>query len=352
MRCHYLVVMSRTVKYHRPLNREGRTGTPSLSGRRPDILTCPRLPCRPAPKSKEYPSLTRLPSTEGPVVTVVLPFRNAAATLDAAVRSIQWQSLPDWRLLLVDDGSTDDSLAMARGFADARIEVLSDGHALGISARLNAAVAATATPYLCRMDADDVAFPERLARQLAVLEAHPEVDIVATSVLVFSTQGGPTGTLRVATDHAAVAARPWRGFLFPHPSWMGRTSFFRRHPYRSRYDGAEDQALLYEACRTGRFLGIDEVLLGYREDARTFGKLQQRRHAYWRAVAEIGGARGDMIDVLLLSLLQPLRIAGDAARTWFGASWAKHRLAAVPPELETRWEAVRSDLAAGPVDAR
>lgn len=259
------------------------------------------------------------------------------------------QSLPNWRLLLIDDGSTDHSLEIARSFADSRIEVQSDGRGLGISNRLNAAVTQTVTPYLCRMDADDVAYPKRLARQVATLEENPDIDLVATSVLVFSTRSGPLGVLRVAPSHSTIAASPWRGLIFPHPSWMGRTGFFRRYPYRPGYDGAEDQALLYEACRESRFLGIDEILLGYREDHRPLRKLFQRRLAFWRAVTALGSARGDMMDVMLLSLLQPIRIVGDAVRVYFGASWAGHRRAPISADIEAEWGDVRRRFAVAPV---
>ncbi len=119
-----------------------------------------------------------------PLVSVVIIFLNPGARyLDEAIASVRAQTLGDWELLLVDDGSTDDSsaVALAAAAADpARIHHLEHpGHEnRGMSASRNLGIATARGRYLAFLDADDVYLPERLAHQVAVLEAHPEVGMV------------------------------------------------------------------------------------------------------------------------------------------------------------------------------
>lgn len=118
-----------------------------------------------------------------PHVSVVMPVHNAAATLARAVTSIQGQTLTDWELLAVDDGSTDASCKMLIEFAalDPRIRVLTIARS-GIVAALNAGLGAAASPYVARMDADDESHPERLAAQAAALDADGELGLVGCLV--------------------------------------------------------------------------------------------------------------------------------------------------------------------------
>lgn len=119
-----------------------------------------------------------------PLVSVIIIFLNpSAAFLEEAIASVRAQTLEEWELLLVDDGSNDDSSAAARAAAAAepqRIRYLEHpGHAnCGMSASRNRGIEAARGRYLTFLDADDVYLPERLAHQVALLEAHPEVGMV------------------------------------------------------------------------------------------------------------------------------------------------------------------------------
>lgn len=121
-----------------------------------------------------------------PAVSVVLPVSNAAATLPACLASLARQTLGDYELLAVDDGSADDSPALlaVAARADPRVRVLSPGR-VGLVAALNLGLAAASAPMVARMDADDLAHPLRLALQRAYLDAHPDVALVASRVALF-----------------------------------------------------------------------------------------------------------------------------------------------------------------------
>lgn len=214
--------------------------------------------------SQAYPRpLSAIPE---PAISILLPARNAARTLYPALRSVLQQSFGDFEILLLDDGSTDNTSAIAMDCSDARVRVLSDGRALGLAARLNQGIDVARGRYLARMDADDVSFPERLALQVAFLDAHPEVDLLGCRAIVFRDDGHIIGLLPFAGTHEALCARPWRGIPLPHPGWMGRREWFVRHRYCSpEVLRAEDQELLLRAAPSSRYACLDEVLLGYRQ---------------------------------------------------------------------------------------
>lgn len=114
-------------------------------------------------------------------VSVLLPFHNAAATLGAAIASIASQTFEEWELLLIDNASTEGSTEIAEAWCerDPRIKLLHEER-IGIAHALNTGLEHTTTPYIARMDADDISHPDRLAKQLAHLEVHPEIGVLGT----------------------------------------------------------------------------------------------------------------------------------------------------------------------------
>jgi glycosyltransferase involved in cell wall biosynthesis len=175
-------------------------------------------------------------------VTVGLPFLNAERTLADAVRSVFAQTYTGWTLLLVDDGSSDGSLALARAIRDPRVTVLSDGQHRGLAVRLNQLAAAAATPLLARMDADDLMHPERLARQVAWFDEHPATQLLGTATFTVDGRLRPVA-LRGEGPPAADLAGVLRGELLVHATLMWPTGYARAHPYDPGYPRAEDLAL-------------------------------------------------------------------------------------------------------------
>ena len=219
------------------------------------------------------------PLPDQPLISVGMPVRNQAATLDLAVRSVLDQSYGEFELLLIDDGSTDGTLEVMRGFDDPRVRVISDGQGVGLPRRLNQAIALGSGDLFARMDGDDVSYPDRFARQVAALRTDPDLDLVGAHVVVFQDDYRAIGTRRPAADHAGITARPTTGFGIVHPTFMGRMAFFRRWQYRPDAISMEDQDLLLRAFRDSRYANVPEILLGYRESRLRLGKiLPARRH--------------------------------------------------------------------------
>ena len=108
-----------------------------------------------------------------PLVSIAMPFYNAERTIATSIRSILLQSHTNWELLLCDDGSTDASRALAGSFHDPRIVVWGDQQRLQLGARLNECIERARGEYIARMDADDIAYPRRLEKQLRFLMDHP-----------------------------------------------------------------------------------------------------------------------------------------------------------------------------------
>lgn len=127
-----------------------------------------------------------------PTITVVMPCFNCSDTLETSVRSILGQTFHDFELVAIDDGSTDASGEMLESLAsnDARMRVVRSEH-VGIVEALRTGCALATGEYIARMDADDIARPERLAQQLVYLDARPEVACCGTRV---SSAGSPPGT--------------------------------------------------------------------------------------------------------------------------------------------------------------
>src|ERR1700733_15711426 len=120
----------------------------------------------------------------GPMISIAMPFYNSAATLELSIRSILNQTYGDFELLLCNDGSDDHGLAIARSFDDPRVICWSDGRRRRLAARLNECIDRARGRYLARMDADDIAYPDRLAQQLDFLSNHAEVDLCSAGAMV------------------------------------------------------------------------------------------------------------------------------------------------------------------------
>lgn len=199
-----------------------------------------------------------------PLVSIGMPIFNCEKTLKVAVRSLLNQTYSHWELLLIDDGSEDQTLNIALSFKDQRIRVIADGLNQKLASRLNQAIALSQGKYFARMDGDDIAYPERLKSQVEYLEQHPEIDLLGTKYLVFDGQGNPMGITRYNLEHNEICHRPRAGFNILHPTWMGRIEWFRTYQYRTWMTLAQDYEILLRSYETSHFACLPDILLAYR----------------------------------------------------------------------------------------
>ncbi len=255
-----------------------------------------------------------------PIITIAMPFYNSAATLELSIRSLLNQSYTDFELLLCDDGSNDQGLAIAHSFDDPRLVCWSDGRRLRLAARLNECIDRARGRYLARMDADDIAYPDRLARQLAFLETNPEIDLCSAGAMVFGKHGRPLWRFSPAQDHAGIIRSPFRGFPLWHPLWMGRIEWFRRWRYEETAWLAQDQELLLRSYRLSRFANLPEVLLGYRRERVTLKKLLRYKLLHIEYVSRQPGVAGRRLAEGCTCWLSPGRGLQPTALRCSGAS--------------------------------
>jgi hypothetical protein len=202
---------------------------------------------------------------------------------------------------------------IARSFRDPRAICWSDGRRLRLAARLNECIDRARGRYLARMDADDIAYPGRLERQLAFLVAHPEIDLCSAGAMVFGKHGRPLWRFNPATDHAAIIRSPFRGFPLWHPLWMGHIEWFRRWRYDESAWLAQDQELLLRSYRASRFANLPQVLLGYRRERITLKKLLRYKLLLIRYACKQPGAALGAAQKLQLLAISAARFAANCA---------------------------------------
>ncbi|MFN3874585.1 MAG: glycosyltransferase family 2 protein [Flavobacteriales bacterium] len=224
-----------------------------------------------------------------PRVSVLLPYRNATATLDAAIASIAAQVFTDWELLLVDNASTDAGPSLAHRWSerDPRIKLLHEPR-IGIARALNTGLAHAEGTYMARMDADDISHPERLAKQVAYLDANPGIGVLGTRTAFVSTVRESRGMQAfvewqnmIITPHDHSVKR-FVDAPLAHPSALFRRELVEQHGGYSTAPLPEDHELWLRWMDAGvRFAKLPEVLLTWSDHAHRLS----RTHANYSADA-------------------------------------------------------------------
>lgn len=208
-----------------------------------------------------------------PIVSVLLPCYNAAGTLQQALESLAQQTLTDFELIAVDDGSTDGTFEILQDWAssDERLQLLRQDH-MGIVGALNAGLDVCQAEYIARMDADDLSQRERLARQAAFLEQHPEIAVVGCRV-----RGYPPGEVRegfsiyLEWQNSLLTNEDIRREIFvesplAHPSVMMHKNWFEGVGGYQERGWPEDYDLWLRFYQAGAgFAKLPEILLDWRE---------------------------------------------------------------------------------------
>jgi glycosyltransferase involved in cell wall biosynthesis len=210
-----------------------------------------------------------------------MPAYNSAAHLREAVDSILHQTWSDFELIIINDGSTDDTEAIVQSYADPRIRYLRNPGNLQIVQTLNRGLDLAQGEFIARMDADDISLPERLEQQLNYLNRHPSVAVCGSWVQLFGHSEATYGEQIYPEDGEAIKVKMLFHCALAHPAIMARRSFFANLRYDPAFNKAEDYALWTSASGDFRFANLQQVLLRYRthaaQTANRYGNLQEER---------------------------------------------------------------------------
>lgn len=276
------------------------------------------------------------------IVTILMSVRNCAGTVGAAINSIVRQSFRDWDLVLLEDGSDDGTPALVRAIADPRVRIIIDGRKRGLIARLNQGIAHAQGQYIARMDGDDISYPDRLLRQVRFLTENPDVDLIGAGMVVFRPDGHPVGRRAPKLDHAGICDTRVSGFGIAHPTFMGKTSWFKHYGYRPGALLCEDQDLLLRSFRESRFANVPDNLLGYREGDLRLKKLITARYHFGLAVWQKAWEDRDIAMGLHGSGLQAMKALWETVALTAGLDsiMLRHRMHAITEEERLAWERV------------
>jgi len=225
-----------------------------------------------------------------PRVSVLMAVRDGVPWVKDAVASVLAQTLSDLELIVVDDGSVDATPALLADVDDRRLLVERQSRA-GLTCALNVALARASAPLVARLDADDIALPERLQRQVAFLDAHPEVGVVGSAAREIGDDGLEVRVVRPPEDHVALRRALIRRNPMVHSTvTMRRGAVEAVGGYDARFAVAQDYDLWMRLLAVTRLANLPQTLVvrrllpGRVSVARDTDRLRAEARARWRAV--------------------------------------------------------------------
>lgn len=220
--------------------------------------------------------------------------RNGEATLQRALDSLWQQSFHDFELVVVDDGSTDGTLKLLKACADQRLRIVLQ-EAKGIATALNNGLAHCRAPLVARMDADDIAYPQRLEKQWQYMEQHPAVDVLSCRVDFDGDKVAAKGyflyveAINKLLTHEQMWVRRFWDAPLAHPSVMYRRDIIMRAGGYSEKPLPEDYELWLRLFEKGcRFAKIPDMLLRWSDHPNRISRTHSNYHkkAFWKLKSE------------------------------------------------------------------
>jgi len=225
-----------------------------------------------------------------PVISVVMSAYNTARYLRESLDSISNQTFRDFDFIIIDDGSTDDTLKILREYEsrDPRFKVISRPNT-GLTKALNEALSHARGEFIARMDADDVALPDRFEKQLAYLRLHPECVLLGSRVELidpFSLRIGLGDYMKLSHEEIDAMLLQGKGGSVVHPSCMMRRAAVERvGGYKAEYNNSEDLDLFLRLAEVGKVANLPDVLLKYRRHLESVS--HQKYENQWKLKTQI-----------------------------------------------------------------
>lgn len=198
-----------------------------------------------------------------PRVSVLMGVYNGDKYLPKAIDSILGQTFTDFDFLIIDDGSADRTREIIDSYQDPRIKVIANAQNAGLTHSLNKGLDLAGGDYIARMDSDDISLPERLAKQVAYMDAHLEVAVCGTWAQDIDSDGKVIGVRETPVDKD-LERNYWRPSPIIHPSAMIRRAHLNGMRYDEQMRYAQDFDLWLRIRATHKLANLPERLLLYR----------------------------------------------------------------------------------------
>lgn len=238
-----------------------------------------------------------------PSISFVMPVHNGARYLRQTLASLRWQTFADWEAVCVNDGSTDDTLAILKDFAavDPRFRIINVPNQ-GIVGALNIGVMEARAEWIARIDSDDVALPKRLAIQWRFVQDNPDVVVVGSNMLFTDPDGYPIRTEFYPPTHEAIeqALLNDAGGNLGHPSvLMSREAVIQAGLYRKEFEWVEDMDLWIRLAKLGRMANISLTLVHYRQHEQSvcWNQCALQHERKFRMLARARAERGISVPI-------------------------------------------------------
>lgn len=223
-----------------------------------------------------------------PRITVLMSVYNGEKYLREAIDSILAQTYTDFEFVIYDDCSTDRTSAIINSYKDSRIVYRLNETNQGLTKNLADGVSRSQTEYIARMDADDIAYPERLQKQLEWMDSHRDVAILGTPVSYFRENPGDGSLAQQPLDDVTIKAMLFVSFTLMHPSIMIRRSSLMEHQlnYNPEYRCSQDHVLYLDCISKGLvFANYPEPLLYMRAHE---GSISRAKHGVQQECSQRG----------------------------------------------------------------
>ena len=243
-------------------------------------------------------------------ISVIMGIYNCADTLDESIESLLAQTYDKWKLIMCDDGSSDNTYEVAKKYADEnpdKFVLLKNDKNMGLNYTLNKCLSAADTKYVARMDGDDISLPERFEKEIYVLENNPDISIVSTAMIYFDASGdwGKNTVIENPTRECFVHSTP-----FCHAPCMVRREAYNAvggYTEAKRLLRVEDYHLWIKMYKNGyKGINLPEAYYKMRDDNNAYNRRKYKYRINEAYVKRLAVKELKLPFYMLIFALKPL----------------------------------------------